>query len=293
MRGTLAGLLVLVATLLTPVAVTATWLSATVDDTDSYVETVAPLADDPDLLDRLAEEVGDAVFASLDDSAPLGLPDGLQGMVDAAARQVTGNEDFPQFWREANRDTHREFLAIVEDDAPADGWLMVDLGPLMLAVYERLEAAGVPVGLLPEPTLLVPVAPEAELAEHRTSYQLLDGLAGWLPVVWALLVGLAVLVARGLRGRLVTAGLAALGLALGAALVRLAAGPATDRAIESVDPGRRGLADLIAEVVVERLEATTVTVAAVATGAGVLLLGAAVLAGLVRGRSAAEHPATY
>lgn len=279
MRSATAGLLVLVATLLTPLGVTAWWLSSTVDDTDAYVDTVAPLAEDPVLRDRLAEAAGDAVFASLDEDLPLGLPDGFEAMIDEAARQVTANEEFPRFWREANRDTHREFLAIVEDDRPAEGWLLVDLGPLMLAVYDQLEADGVPVALLPEPHLVVPVAPESDLAEHRAEYRLLEGTAGWLPVVWVVLVGLATAVASGLRGRLLTLGLAALGLALGSILVRLAAGPASDVALESVDPGRRGLADLIADVMIERLESTSLLVAAVAALAGVLLVAGAALAG--------------
>lgn len=279
MRSAIAGLLVIVATLLMPLGVTAWWLSSTVDSTDAYVDTVAPLADDPGLRDRLAEEVGDAIFSSLDEDLPLGLPDGLEGMIDAAARQVTANEEFPTFWRDANRATHREFLAIVEDDAPADGWLLVDLGPLMLAVYEQLEADGVPVALLPEPRLVVPVAPESEVAEHRAAYQLLEAVSGWLPVLWAALVLLAAAVARGLRGRLLTIGLAALGLALGALVVRLAAGPATDMALESVDPGRRGLADLIADVTIDRLETTSGYVAAVAAVAGLLLVVVAMLVG--------------
>lgn len=290
MRPSLAGLLVIVATLLTPLGVTAWWLSSTVDDTDAYVDTVAPLADDPDLRDRLAEAVGDAGFSSLDEDLPLGLPDGFAGMIDEAARQVTGNEEFPTFWRDANRATHREFLAIVEDDAPADGWLLVDLGPLMLAVYQQLEADGVPVAMLPEPHLVVPVAPESELAEHRDAYRLLDAVSGWLPLLWAALVVLAAAVARGLRGRLATLGLAALGLALGSVLVRLTAAPVTDVALESVDPRRRGLADLIAEVMVGRLESTSVYVAALAAVAGLLLMAAAALTGRREpARYAADH----
>lgn len=290
MRTATAGLLVLLATLLTPLGVAAWWLSSTVDDTGTYVDTVAPLADDPELRDRLAEAVGDAVFTSLDEDLPLGLPSGFEGMIDEAARQVTANEDFPTFWRDANRGTHREFLAIVEDDAPADGWLLVDLGPLMLAVYEQLEADGVPVALLPEPHLVVPVAPESELAEHRGSYRLLDAVSGWLPVLWAALVLLAAAVARGVRGRLVTLALAALGLALGSVLVRLAAGPVTDVALETVDPGRRGLADLLAEVTVARLESTSLLVAAVAAVVSLLLGAAAALAGR---RDPAPYPGAY
>ena len=276
MRGTVAGVLVLVATLLTPLGITATWLSSTVDATAAYVDAVAPLADDPELRERLGEEVGDAVFASLEEGTPLGLPDGLRPMIDEAVRQVTANEEFPTFWRGANRDTHREFLAIVEDDAPADGWLLLDLGPLMLAVYEQLEVNG------------VPVAPESELAEHRAEYRLVESTAGWLSVGWVVLVGLAFLVARGLRGRLAVLGFAGLGLALGALVVRLASGPATDLALEGVDPGHRGLADLIAEVLVGRLESTAVVVAAVAAIAGALLLGAAALAG--RSRRPSDTP---
>lgn len=276
MRGATAGLLVVLATLLTPLAVTATWLSSTVDSTESYVDTVAPLADDDELRAELADAVAEATVASLQAHVPVGLPDGVEGTVRAAAVMVTESEDFPAFWRKANRDAHREFLALVDEDSPATprGWVTVDLSPLLQQVYDRIGESGVPVRLLPRPELTVPVVQEAKVAEHRGQYRLLEGTAIWLPIVWAVLVGLAVLVASGWRGRLRALGFAGIGLALGALLVRVSAGPAADLAVDGVDAGHRDLVGLVARVVIAPLESTSQLVALAAGLIGVLLVAA-------------------
>ena len=60
MRYALAALAVVLSTLLVPIGITATWLSLRVDSTEAYVDTVAPLAEDPDLREVLAREVADA-----------------------------------------------------------------------------------------------------------------------------------------------------------------------------------------------------------------------------------------
>ena len=53
LRRLLSALLVLAAVALLPVALTGTWLERTVTDTDTYVDTVAPLADDPAVQDSV------------------------------------------------------------------------------------------------------------------------------------------------------------------------------------------------------------------------------------------------
>lgn len=278
MRGATAGLLVVLATLLAPLGVTAAWLSSTIDSTESYVDTVAPLAEDPELRAELADAVSEAAVSSLQTNVPVGLPGGVEGTVHEAAVMVTENEDFPAFWRKANRDAHREFLALVDADDPAapDGWVMVDLSPLVQQVYDRIAEAGVPVDVLPPAELNVPVVQEQKLAEHRSQYRVLEGMAIWLPVVWAVLVGLAVLVARGWRGRLRTLGFAGIGLALGALLVRVAAAPATDLAVDAVDSGQRDLVSLIAGVVIGRLESIATVVATAGGLVGLVLVVASV-----------------
>lgn len=58
--------LIVLACLLVPLSVASVWASSQISNTDQYVETVAPLAENPAVQDALADEVTAAVFESLD-----------------------------------------------------------------------------------------------------------------------------------------------------------------------------------------------------------------------------------
>jgi hypothetical protein len=202
-------------------------------------------------------------------------------MARTAARQVVADPGFPAFWRQANRDAHHEFLRVMAADGnDPDGWVTVDLSPLMKGLYQQLgDQDGLSVTGLPTPELEVPVARESQLAKYRPAYRLLDGSALVLAVVWIVLVGLAVLVAGGWRGRLRTLGSAFLGLALGGLLVRLGASPVVDAVAHQAEPGKRGLVELILGVVGDSLESRATTVAAIAAVVGLVLVAATVWPG--------------
>lgn len=277
-RSTLAGLAALLATVLVPLGITSTWLSLRVDTTPAYVDTVAPLAEDPDLREALAEEVADTTVAVLQERVPVGLPDTLRDDVRASTMRVVENEGFPEFWREANADMHRELLAIVheEDDrVDADGFVVIDLGPLVDAVIadfvEQVPGLDAVVDV-PEQTLPVPVMTESRLEEVRGLYLLLEGLALWVPLLWAALVALAVAVAPGLRGRLRTAAACAVGVAVGGGLVLLGTTPVTDLVVDQVEAERRDLARLVVDVVVDSLAANATGFAVTGLVVGAVLL---------------------
>lgn len=267
MRNAFAVFCVLVATLLVPGAIASTWLSQRVDNTEVYVDTVAPLADDPDLRAELGEQLADAAVAALQEYVPVGLPEGVSSLAQEASKRVVDNKGFPKFWRQANADAHREFLAIVHEDRgdqDPDAWVMVDLGPLLDQVFVELAANGIPVDLLPDVPLEVPVLSESKLEEIRGQYQLLEGLSLWLPLLAGGLVVVAVAVATGWRGRLRVLGGAALGVVAGALVVRAATPPVTDLVVDQADPGQQDLARLVLEVVTVTLSdrATTILVVA-------------------------------
>lgn len=273
----IAAFAVVLATLLVPAAVTASWLSLRVDETDAYVDTVEPLADDPVLRDELADRVAAAAVASLQDRAPVGLPGSLEEQVAATTQAVVDSPDFPEFWREANADAHREFLAIVHErgDATTDGgWVFVDLRPLVDQVVEEFAREyGVPERLVPSTELRVPVVPESKLVQARGGYRALEGLALWLPLGWAALVVLAVVVARGWSGRLRTAAVAGLGVALGSGVLLLVTDPATDLVVDQVGADHRELVRLVVGVVMSSLDDTAGLVAVGGLVAAVVLLG--------------------
>jgi hypothetical protein len=283
----LAAFAVVFATLLVPVAITASWLSLHVDSREGYVDTVAPLADDPELRDALAEEVSAAAMSAIADVVPGA--GAFDQVIRTSTREVVENDAFPEFWRSANAKAHREFLAIVherDEDVVADGWVYIDIGPLLDEVFDDLVEV-LPVRIeLPSSPVLVPVVRESDLEKGRGAYNALDFLSLWAPLLWLGLVALAVVAAPGVRGRLRTGAACAFGAAIGALLVMLLAGPATDGVVEQVDPEKQDLVRLIVEVVAASLDD-----AAMAVVIGGLVVGAGLLVGsLWPRRAASAHP---
>ncbi|TNM50151.1 hypothetical protein FHP29_01060 [Nocardioides albidus] len=257
MRSFAATVAVLVATLVAPLAIASTWLTARVDDRDEYVDTVAGLAHDPTVRQVLADAAADAAVSALQQHIPVGLPEEVRAWAGRAATMVVESPEFPEFWRTANGDLHDQVLAVLEHpDAPADGSITVDAGPLVAQVLLELEDRGIPVGLLPDVALRVPVMQEAKVAEAGPAYRTVDGLLRLIPFVGLGLVVLAVLVARGWRGRLRALGLALLGLALAAVVVLLAADPVATAALDRVEAERRELAGVLVDTVVGSLESS-------------------------------------
>ncbi|WP_408897071.1 hypothetical protein ACJ5H2_19375 [Nocardioides sp. R1-1] len=255
MRPLTTFLLLVVATLVAPLAIAGTWLTARVDDRDEYVDTVAGLADDQRVRALLAEAAADGAFTALQQHIPVGLPEAVREWAGVAATAVVESPEFPTFWRQANGDLHDQVLAVLEDPgAPADGMITVDAGPLVAQVLLQLEERGIPVGLLPRIPLLVPVETEAKVAEAGPAYRTADGVVRLLPLVWLGVVALAVLVARGWRGRVRAAAGALLGVAIGAGALLLTADPLAGAALDRVEVQRRELAGVLLDTVIGSVE---------------------------------------
>ncbi len=252
MRSFTATVAVLLATLVAPLAIGATWLTARVDDREAYVDVVAPLADDPVVRQVLAAAAADAAVAALQQYIPVGLPSAVRDWAGVAATNVVEGPEFPTFWRQANADLHDQVIALMDDpDRSPEGSITVDAGPLVAQVLLGLEDRGIPVGLLPEIPLVVPVETEAKVVEARPAYRAVDGVARLLPLIWGGLVAVAVLVAAGWRGRLRALGFALLGGAAAAGLLVVAAGPSGAALLDRVDVTNRELAGVMLDAVVD------------------------------------------
>lgn len=255
MRSFTAVAALLAATLLAPFAIAGTWLTARVDDREEYVDTVAGLADDAEVRRVLADAAAAAAVEALQENIPVGLPGAVREWASTAARTVVESPDFPAFWRSANADLHDQVMAVVSDPrVPSDGSVTVDASPLVAQVLLELEDRGIPVGLLPDVPLRVPVARESAVAEAGPAYRAADGVVRLLPVLWLALVAVALVVARGWRGRVRAAGLALLGVALAAAGLLVSADPLATAALDRVDVGRRELAGVLLDAVIGSLE---------------------------------------
>ncbi|GAA4819173.1 hypothetical protein ACFQ0K_10550 [Nocardioides caeni] len=245
MRNLTAFVLVVLATLLAPVALGSSWLTTRVDDRQEYVDTVAPLADDPDVRRVLADASASSAMAALEQYVPAALiPDALAELTRTAAREVVESPGFPDFWRQANEDLHRDVIGLLEDeDASVDGSLTVDASPLVAQVLLLVvEDFNLPATLVPEIQLEVPVVARAKVADAGPTYRTAHAVASWTPVVWAVLVALALLVATGWRGRLRTLGFGFVGVAAAAGLVLVLADPVQDRVVDGLATGQQELA---------------------------------------------------
>lgn len=272
-RGRAVGMVALVLTgaLLAPVAVVTSWARGLVVDTDRYLATVAPVADDPVVQQAVTQRATTAIVEALDVErlagdltsavAGLGLPPRVAGLVESlqeplvgavttrvrsAAGQVVASDAFSSLWATANRTVHDQLVAVLRgDDAAlaqldADGTLSVQLGPVVEQVQERLVDRGVTVAArLPAVNPTFPLVSSPDLVRLQAGYRLLDLLGTWLPWLVVGLLTAAVLLARRRARALVAVGLAFAGgmllLGIGLAVGRQAYLTALPAAVQRPD----------------------------------------------------------
>lgn len=302
--------LVVVAALLAPVAVTLAWARGLVTDTDRYVETVAPLADDPAvqaaITDRVTTALADALRVdtlvqnasdALDESdlspavkllvRSLGGPliDALRNRVRSAVASVVASDAFATAWREANRTASEQLVAVMRGDPDAiaqldeGGTLSVDLASVIDVVRQNLSDNGFGlVDRLPTVTASFPLMSNGDLVKLRGLYRAIDVLGTAMIWVVLALLGAAVWLARDRPRAVMVSGfvIALAGVILGAG-INVGRGVYTAAALGQV--ARPDAAVVVYDQVASGLRLATRTT---------LALGLVIaLAGLVAGRSAA------
>lgn len=256
-RTAAAVVLVVVGLLLAPVAVISAWARLELVDTDRFVATFAPLAEDPAVQAYISDQVTAAIEEQVDIPAltsdlfdglqSLDLPpraqdalglleapatQGLQSLVSGVVDRVVESPAFAEVWRTALGVSHRQFVAAIQGDPDAalaiggDGALSVQLGPVIEAVKDRLEQQGVAfASAIPVVERSIVVAQDDAFVLVQTVYTLAVAAGTWIPWITLLLLIAGVLIARRRATALVwTAG----GLAL--AMLILAGGVGIGRA---------------------------------------------------------------
>jgi hypothetical protein len=249
-RPVVAGVLVTLVAVLAPLSVLATWANGQIQETDRYIETVGPLADDPDVQDAIAARIEQIVFSYLDIEAVTdelvsaivdrGLPEraaitlqaavgplvaGIQGFVSDKIHDFVRSDAFADAWVQANREAHSQLVAALTGEGDAvtieDGEVTVGLATIIGTVKTQLVEAGFGIAeRIPEVDATFTIVKSDDLSTMQKLLGFLDGLSTWLPVVGLLLLALAVFVARDRRRVLFAAGMAVAGamLLLGLAL---------------------------------------------------------------------------
>ncbi|MGW0750605.1 hypothetical protein [Streptomyces sp. NPDC002587] len=229
-----AALLIVLGCVLAPLAAVAAWASSEIGDTDRYVQTVAPLASDPDIQAAAATRVTNAVMehidlpALLEGAAPADRPllekalgklgDSLEGAVRSfvhdKAEAIIASDTFARIWTDANRHVHtavEEALTGSGDGAVKikNDSVTVDLGPVVAQVKQRLVDDGMTVAAkIPEVHTDFTVLRSDDIGKVKTYFRLLQIVGTWLPVLSVLLVAAGVLLSRHRRRVLVAAALA-------------------------------------------------------------------------------------
>ena len=247
-----SAVLLSLACLLAPLSVAAVWASTQISDTDRYVQTVAPLADDPAVQQAIADEVTQAVLEAIDVESlstelltalaqQENMPPRLGALLPGLAAPISnGVESFtrdqvgrfvasPQFatlWEQVNRVAHEQIVTLLEGTGggavSAQGdQITLNLGPVIAAVKERLVARGFSVASrIPAIERSFVLVKSGSISDAQAYYRLLNTLGTWLPVVAVALFAGGVFLARDrrralLRGSLgFVAGMIVLGLGL-------------------------------------------------------------------------------
>ncbi len=254
-RGRAVGAvaLLVVGCLLAMVSVVAVWGRTQILDTDRYVRTVAPLADDPLVQDEVAAKVADVVNERLDAArlAAEALPEraqflagplaeGASRLVERVATEVTHSAAFPQLWSVMNRAAHPQVVAVLTGREVAgvsidpENRLLLDLRPVLDAVQQRLGPAGlVLVSAIPPRAGIVAIAKVQGVDQARTVIRWLERAATWLPLLALLCLAGAVLLWRDRRRMVLAVGV---GLVAAMALLRLGLVVGRSVAVSSTPP---------------------------------------------------------
>lgn len=250
-RSVVAATCIGLACVLAPLSVTAVWASDEVSDTDRYVETVAPLAEDPAIQNAVADAVTEEIFTYVDveaitsealaalaaqDIAPraaagleaLQVPivNGIEGFTRTEVGKVLASPQFATVWEQANRAAHTELVNLLSGEqggavSAQNGTVTLNLGPIVAAVKQQLIAEGYTIANnIPAVDRSIVLVSSDAVTKAQGVYRLLDGLGRWLPVIALALFAVGVYVATGHRRALLLGSLGVAGsmLLLGVAL---------------------------------------------------------------------------
>lgn len=211
--------LLVIGFILIPLSGVAIWSHNQLTNTDRYVETVSPLADNADIQQTVAAVVVNALFDQVDPEQQiesalpkrakfLGAPiaTAMQSYATDVTEKLLASDQFQTLWDNTNRRAHDQLVALLTDDpakakgavAIKDGKVALDLGSVIKQVQTKLVTAGLTFldGVnVPPVSRTIAIINTEGLAEARGYLAILDTLAWVLPVLAiAALIGSALVV---------------------------------------------------------------------------------------------------
>jgi hypothetical protein len=221
--------LIVIASIITFLAVFSIWANRQLLETDNWVETSGELLEDEEIRTQLSNFMVDTIYANVDVQGELAqtLPPRLQPLagpaagalrtlLDRLANEALQRPRVQEAWESINRTASEKLITVVEEDS--DEPVTIDLGTIV-------EGVGAQAGLniadkLPPDAGQIEIIPAEDLSTARKLVDLLEKLAIWLTVLALILFAVAIYLARGWRRQALRAvGFAfiAVGIAIAAA----------------------------------------------------------------------------
>ncbi len=272
-------ILLVLSILLAPLFVVSAWVKAEITDTNRYVRTVAPLADNPQVQQYVATQISTAVIDALDLQTRINdlLPPALSGLsaltptlantadgfITTAANRFTASDAFKTIWVDANRAAHKVVVKVLTGNPDSlnlqNGQLTLDLGTALQKFQAYLVDRGFNLASKIDLSkvnkqIVIADGPQLEkLSQARRAVSLLK------PLVWVLGILLlacsigSVLVARDRRYALIRLGL---GFAATMALIAVAINVARKAFLDALVGGTvpKGVSAALFDAVSESLK---------------------------------------
>jgi hypothetical protein len=244
-RAPVSAICIVIAAILVPVSIVGAWARVQLVEEDAFVNTLAPLVDDPAVQALIIDETMDGITAQVDFAqltgnvfegiADLGLPpravqalgllqapaaDGLENLVTQTVTRVVESDAFADVWATATRAAHRALTTAATSDGGGlvvrtDDGVGIQLGAVVDRVKQNLVDRGLGVAeLIPAVDRVVIIGEGDNLNAIRTAYAIAATMGWWLPVITLGLFGLGILIARRRSTAILGTGL---GLAIGSA----------------------------------------------------------------------------
>lgn len=231
LRTTAVVLLVVLGTVCMTVTPLAIWGRNLVLNTDRYVETLKPVAQDPGMQDAIIAAVDRRVEAYVDVPAALDgllppqavkligppLDSAITGLVNNVVTKFVRSEAFVTLWVTINRTAHDQIVRLLTGKSNAinvdsSGKVTLDLAPIVQNVKQQLVAAGITVASnIPVVGTTIEIAELKGLAKAQKGVRALNTVANWLPWVGLAFLAGAIATARKRRRTLIVSMLAVAG----------------------------------------------------------------------------------
>jgi len=305
-RAPVSAICIILAAILVPLSVVASWTRAELVDPEAFVQTFAPLADDPHvqgvIVDKSLVAIDGAIDIdgltnqAFDGIAELGLPPragaaidllrvpaaaGIRSILDNAVTTVVASDAFSSVWERTLRLTHGALLSTVSGDTSGvvvvsdRGEVGIQLGPIISELRERLIAQGFGIAsMVPPIEQTIVIAQSDALVTVNVVYSLAVAVGSWLPVLCLVLFALGIALARRRNVALVGSGIA---VALGGGVLVLAFGIAGN--VLALSAAELGIPSLALTAVFTQLVGAMHATASVLVLLGVLLAVFAWVAG--------------